>query len=387
MLTFQQKSFLLKLKTPNLMESNHKTPTVLIIDDDSFNRLILTEILRRNNCEGIQAEDGYMALNLLEKVKPDIILLDIMMPGMDGYEVCKRIKENQNHTDIPIIFISSLSDTKDIVKALKYGAVDYIAKPFQAEEVTARVNTHLKLYQQSKELIELNSNLNKSKEQINNFATHLLIVREEERAFLSTEIHDKIGQILVALKIDMGIWKKKTLFLSENSESLELLKSFNELVGIVDDTINTVRKIMSDLKSDNLELLGFIETAKLYGLEFELINKINCEVISSESNLIFNEQQKVALFRILQEALSNVAKHSKANSVKVSLSKSNGFFSMEIEDDGIGYDKNQTPTSNSFGVLDMEERVKIIEGKLTIITRSGIGTRVKVQMPYFDSNK
>jgi signal transduction histidine kinase len=102
------------------------------------------------------------------KEKPDLILLDVMMPDMDGFEVCRRLKESALLKDIPVIFISALNDTKDIVKALKCGGVDFITKPFQAEEITARVNTHLKLHrqslqlrQQSKELRELNASKDK----------------------------------------------------------------------------------------------------------------------------------------------------------------------------------------------------------------------------------
>ena len=359
-----------------------KIPNILIVDDDPFNLMVLGQILIKNGVSIRSVSDGVTALKVSEEEKPDLILLDIIMPDMDGYEVCKCLKENPNLCDIPVIFISSLNDTKDVVLALKSGGVDYITKPFKAEEVIARVNTHLQLYQQSKELFELNTRLNDSQDQLKKFAAHLQNIREEERILLATEIHDKIGQILVALKIDMGLWRKKVIFLSENTHSHLILDNFNELVNIVDNTIKTARNIIAKLKSDQLELLGFIETAKLYSVEFEIINKINCLVESSISNLSINEKQKIALYRIMQEALSNVSKHSNASSVKIYLCLHDGNFIMEITDNGIGFDERKKLQKDAYGILDMKERVQILQGKLTITSNFGRGTCVKVEMPY-----
>jgi len=97
-----------------------------------------------------------LALQVAEREKPDLILLDIMMPDMDGYEVCRRLKQNHELKDIPVMFISALNETNDVVKALKHGGVDYITKPFRSEEVIARVSTHIKLHRQSIELRKLN---------------------------------------------------------------------------------------------------------------------------------------------------------------------------------------------------------------------------------------
>ena len=367
-----------------MISSSLINANILIVDDDQYNLIILGEILKRNGCVIQPVLDGITALRAAEELKPDLILLDVMMPGMDGYEVCESLKANPTLCDIPVIFISSLQGTKDIIKALRSGGVDYITKPFQPEEVIARVNTHLKLYQQNKELLELNAHLKESQDQLTKFAAHLMVVREEERALLSNEIHDKIGQILIALKIDMGIWKRKILFLSENTHSNEVLDKFNELVNIVDNTIKSVRKIISKLKSDDLELLGFIETAKLCSIEFEVINKIDCKVETSISKLVLNEQQKVALYRILQEALSNIAKHANATSVLISLYKDDQNFVMEITDNGIGLDTTKKPLKDSYGITDMKERVEILQGKLTITGKGGEGTCIKVEMPYHD---
>jgi signal transduction histidine kinase len=306
-----------------------------------------------------------------------------MMPGIDGYEVCRRLKEDKKLSNIPVIFISALNDSQTIVKALGYGGVDYITKPFHPEEVTARVKTHLKLYQQSKELQELNANLVESQEQLKKFASHLQTIREEERNLLGTEIHDKIGQILVALKIDMGIWRKKVLYKLENKISSEILDNFNELVNIVDNTISTARKITSNLKSDALEILGFIETSKLYCAEFESVYKINCCLETSITKLELDEKQKTGLYKILQYILLKTQKQSNASSVKVTMSIENNMFIMEIKDNGKLINEDLNIGNETFETLSINERVQLLNGKLFIKTEVDGTNLLRFEMPYF----
>ena len=132
---------------------------ILIVDDVEMNRLILEDIVKNMGCETIVAEDGEQALELAAKNRPHLILSDISMPGMDGYELCKVLKANKRTKDIPIIFISAYDDPKDIVVGLKLGGEDYITKPFIAEVVQARVSVHLHLYAAKRELMEMNRRL------------------------------------------------------------------------------------------------------------------------------------------------------------------------------------------------------------------------------------
>ena len=118
---------------------------ILVVDDTVANLQLLSNLLKEEGYKIRAARSGELALRAVQHVKPDLILLDIKMPEMDGYEVCRLLKETPEHRDIPILFISALTDAEDKVKAFKMGGVDYIAKPFQIEEVKARVATHLQL--------------------------------------------------------------------------------------------------------------------------------------------------------------------------------------------------------------------------------------------------
>ncbi|NTW32049.1 MAG: hybrid sensor histidine kinase/response regulator [Bacteroidetes bacterium] len=147
------------MKTDNFLSQN--VPNILIVDDILSNLKVLGDILRDEGYKVRPVLNGMMALQVAGKEKPDLIILDIMMPDMDGYEDCRQLKKIPNLSDIPIIFISALNDSDYIVKALKLGGVDYITKPFQAEEVKARVATHLKICLQNQELQRINAEKDK----------------------------------------------------------------------------------------------------------------------------------------------------------------------------------------------------------------------------------
>ncbi len=132
---------------------------ILLVDDNVTNLQVLHQTLDGRGYKILVAKNGASALAIAEKARPSLILLDIMMPEMDGFEVCRRLKADPALSDIPVIYLSALTDTEDKVKGLELGAVDYIAKPFQPEEVIARVNTHLTISSLKKMLAEKNQEL------------------------------------------------------------------------------------------------------------------------------------------------------------------------------------------------------------------------------------
>jgi diguanylate cyclase (GGDEF)-like protein len=132
---------------------------ILIVDDMPNNLRFLSTTLTEQGYKVRSVTEGLMALTVAEAAKPDLILLDIMMPNIDGYEVCQRLKANEQTCDIPVIFLSALDEVLDKVKAFSVGGVDYITKPFQLEEVLARIQTHLSLRFAQKEISQLNSEL------------------------------------------------------------------------------------------------------------------------------------------------------------------------------------------------------------------------------------
>ncbi len=124
---------------------NSKKATILVVDDNPTNLDILFKSLTQAGFKVLVAQDGENAIRQAELARPDAILLDIVMPGLDGFETCRRLKNKTQTKDIPVIFLSALTDTPDKVTGFKIGAVDYITKPFQQEEVLVRITTHITL--------------------------------------------------------------------------------------------------------------------------------------------------------------------------------------------------------------------------------------------------
>lgn len=161
-----------------------KNPHVLIIDDVVENIQVVMNVLEEDNYDLSFATHGVEALRLIEdeSIRFDLILLDIMMPGLDGFEVCRRLKKNPFSKDIPIIFLTAKVDADSIREGFSIGAVDYISKPFQADEMLARVKTHLQLYR-AKQLL-----------QQHNIALGIKVERETRR--LLTELEDNQKQVI-----------------------------------------------------------------------------------------------------------------------------------------------------------------------------------------------
>ncbi|MDB9513839.1 response regulator [Kamptonema animale CS-326] len=200
------------------MNKQEETPinaTILLVDDNPTNLRVLSEAMSDSGWTILVATDGASAINQVEYALPDLILLDVMMPGIDGFQTCYLLKENPKTYDIPVIFMTALSDVVDKVKGLKLGAVDYITKPFQQEEVLARVAIHLKLRFLNQKLIEQNElleqrveertlELKQAMQELQN--SQLQLVRGEKMSTLGQlvagiahEINNPIGFISVTI--------------------------------------------------------------------------------------------------------------------------------------------------------------------------------------------
>ncbi|MBU0943387.1 MAG: response regulator [Proteobacteria bacterium] len=150
---------------------------ILIVEDSLVNRTLLSNLLSRQGYQVWGAENGKAALETLQQGLPDLIALDIMMPDMDGYTLCRQLKEEARTRDIPVIFISSLDKTEDKLTGFKAGGVDYITKPFQHEEVLARISTHLKLSRLQHQLSEQNRQLKEEQQKTESLLLNVLPVQ------------------------------------------------------------------------------------------------------------------------------------------------------------------------------------------------------------------
>lgn len=184
------------------MSEHEQVMNILVVDDNPDNLRLLAEILSEHHYKVRLAPHGARALATIRKEAPDLILLDVMMPELDGFEVCRQLKADEQTAKIPVIFISALHETLDKVKAFTLGGVDYITKPFKAEEVLSRVKTHLSLSLLRRQLEKKNSELQKALDEI------------------------KILQGIIPIcancknvRDDKGYWDRVEIYISKHSEA------------------------------------------------------------------------------------------------------------------------------------------------------------------------
>ena len=257
-----------------MTEGNDPTEAILLVDDNPTNLQLLFETLDGRGFKLLVAKDGNAALAIVRKARPNLILLDIMMPEIDGYEVCRQLKADPTLAEIPVIFLSALTDTKDKVQGLDMGAVDYITKPFQPDEVIARVNTHLTIYRLKKALDEKNKELQEVNEFLEervkertaelvelNTAYERFVPREflsllRKESILEVKLGDQTAQQMTVLFSDIRGWTT----ISEEMTVQESFNFINAFLHRVSPVINAHRGFIDNFQGDGMMAL-FPETA------------------------------------------------------------------------------------------------------------------------------
>lgn len=225
--------------------------------------------------------------------------------------------------------------------------------------------------------------LKESQQQLKRYATHLQNVREEEKISLSREMHDELGQTLVAAKFDIGLLKRNINQLADGEAKDNSLKILEDLMKMVDLSINSTRKIMTDLRPEVLDALGILEAIQVFIRNFEDRYHISCELRNKvESELNLSPEQSIALYRIMQESFNNISKHSQAEHVIVEIKLNENQLCLNICDNGIGFDDQQKKRIDSYGLLGMRERAFLLDGHLQIKSAPGKGTCISLEIPY-----
>lgn len=218
--------------------------------------------------------------------------------------------------------------------------------------------------------------LRNSRELLRNLSAHLQSVREEERRQIASEIHDELGQILTALKLDLS-WLKRRLMKDDN----ELKSSVQTMINLVDKTIEVVQRISSELRPGVLDYLGLIAAIEWQMEEFRKRAGIKCNLTLDVEELPLDQNRSTAVFRIFQETLTNVIRHSGATQVDVTVSIQCNAIVVQVQDNGKGITEAQLTSPTSFGIIGIRERVRFLGGDVRFRGVPGIGTTVLVNIP------
>ncbi len=218
--------------------------------------------------------------------------------------------------------------------------------------------------------------LRESREQLRSLAARLESLREEERTILSREIHDEFGQSLTGLKMDLA-WLAKRL----PRDQEDLLRKADSMLKLVDESVKLIRKISTRLRPGILDDFGLLAAMEWQAREFGQRTGIRCGVRSNVKNIRIGKNASSSIFRIFQEALTNIARHSGASKVDVRLKQRRTYLLLAVQDNGRGLKKEDLRPHESLGILGMRERVQLMKGTFTIEGVPGEGTKVRVFVP------
>ena len=524
-------------------------PTILIADDTPANLGVVVDSLTDRGFRVLVALDGAEALERAQFSQPDLILLDVKMPGIDGFETCRRLKRDDRTRDIAVIFMTSRTGSEDLVEGFAAGGVDYLTKPVHVDEMIARISTHLALRTMHKQLVAQNRQLLaevserqqaetalsrardqmegrvalrtaelgranqsllaqieerrraeakllssearfraivetspvplciasmpggqllytngplqhlfgldllnaaanivdfyadplerdslvehltregsfhnseiqfrrpdgsvfwamatarvatyneapaiyvgfnditerkrieqalfESREQLRELSAYMEAIREEERKRIAMEIHDELGQLLTALKMDVSLLKMRL------SGDPDAAKKTDDMRELVETTIWMVRNVASHLRPAALNF-GIVSALEWLVEDFSRRNNIPCQFRINGSEPVLPDAHATAVFRIVQASLTNVARHARATRADVTLTRSATGLDLHVSDDGCGFDQDLGLKSDSYGVLGMRERARLIGASLLIDSSPGTGTSVSIHIP------
>lgn len=349
---------------------------ILIVDDTPDNLRLLSAMLTDQAYDVRSVKSGTAALMVVKAEPPDLILLDINMPGMNGYEVCQTLKADPSTTAIPIIFISALNEVFDKVKSFALGGVDYISKPFQVEEVLVRVENQLNLHRLRQQLQDRNHQLQKTetdlrmalqKAQALNQRVELL-ASVAERHRIARDIHDSLGHALVALNIQMetalDLWQESP------DEAYGLLQEAKDLGS---QALRSVRESVAEIRADPLQGQPLADMLITLTQNFQRTSGIpvQCQLAVPPG---LSQAISTALYRVVQEALTNIQKHAAATEIQLCLESTAAGLVMTLKDNGKGFaiDANRS----GFGLQGMQERVVALGGQLEIISQPQMGCQI-----------
>lgn len=371
------------------MEINNSDFTILIVDDVDANILLLKLLISKAGYKTLTAYTGRDALEIVDKQRPDLILLDIMMPIMDGHEVARRLRELPDKADIPIIFLSALNSTEDIVQGFKLGAADYVSKPFNKDELLTRINHQVSLIDAKRTISRQTEELRKT-----------ILGRDKLYSVIAHDLRAPIASIRMVMEVLIAGIKKESI----DEDMFELLIMANRLT---DDSFTLLDNLLKWTKSqtgrlntvfqDEIDVMNLVSgvvevlraVAKLKNITINIVGsterfaRIDIDMIKTAlrnliSNAIkFSYDGSVVEVEIVEEP-ERIIILVRDHGAGISKENQNKLFQAESHFTSYGTDHEE---GSGLGLLLCNEFVGRNGGTLGFVSQEGVGSTFSFDIP------
>lgn len=368
------------------MNSINQSSKLLIVDDNPVVLLRFSELLRSAGFDVLEARSGVEGLQQARQHHPDLVLLDVMLPDVNGVDLCRQMKEDPELKLLFVVLLSStLTSSGSQVAGLDAGADGYIARPMDNRELLARVQSLLRIQQTEAALRtaqqeleqrveERTSELAKANAGLRALSLRLVEVQESERRSIARELHDQLGQVLTGLKM--------TLDQSLTLAAEPLRERLAEAVNLVSTLVAQVRHLSLELRPRLLDDLGLLIALDWHFRRYTQQTNIHVNFQHTPVPRRLPAMLETAIFRIVQEALTNAARHAHIADIAVRLWVDSERAGVQVEDKGGGFDAQAVLAARaSTGLEAMRERAELLGGEFTLESKVGEGTRLTVELP------
>ena len=355
--------------------NGHQKVNILMVDDQPAKLLSYEVILQELNENLIKAHSGREALDQLLKTDIAVVLMDVSMPELDGFELADLIRQHPRFHETAIIFISAVHISEvDQLKAYQRGAMDYISVPIVPELLRAKVSVFADLYRKTRQMEILNNELR-------GLSARLISTQDEERRRIARDLHDSVGQLLTALSMNNGLAMPQAHKLS--APAADALRQNAELIEQLSKEIRTISHL---LHPPLLDEIGLLPAIRSFADGFAERSNVQVTLELSEDVGRLAPHVEISIFRIVQECLTNVYRHSgsKTACIRVALSDQK-MLTVQVSDEGKGIPSGSrlfksSERGHGVGFSGMRERVRELGGKLEIKS-NGNGTSVTAVFP------
>lgn len=368
-------------------------PRILIADDNSDMRRYLARLLS----EQYQVEtvaDGQQAIQAAQRSSPDLIVSDVMMPILGGFELLKTLRADERTRSIPVILLSARAGEESRVEGIQAGADDYLIKPFSARELLARVSGRIEIarLQRDREsqlrvnqaeleqkVQERTRELLSASHELRELSARILRAQDQERRRIARELHDGAGQLLAALGMEASMLARECDRLSSRGAS-----SLRNIESLISQMTKDIRTMSHLLYPPLLDEVGLQSALTEYANGFAERSGIQVSLDLSSEIERLDRDYELSLFRIIQECLTNVHRHSGSKTASIRVVRNEGAVVLDVRDEGRGMPAERLSEIQSrgsgVGIRGMRERVRQFSGEMSIES-GGSGTRVHITIP------